>query len=820
MLRFSTRIPSALLAVALIGCGSSDGDEPAACKPEPELGKTVESTYGTVSFKPDVVFPEDQDGYQGVDAVAGEAGAETLMLRYAGAVPSFSAGEVIVGYQQAPFYFRRVVAVRPVAGGVELDVEAASLTDAVAKADVSAYMPVAEEPDALGPNPVQDGAMYTRGADQGTWTPFDLGDQVWYEKKKSDGSNAVLVKTTPESQLTLDGGYDIRIHVDWDDVYFYAKFHGGYYLNFGLIGELDFQGSETFEKKLYPTGDNEDWKTLGHFSICGIPIQLDFRLEGTAYAEADATGSFGMGYSNRRSYGFWFSMNNGDWDSGTIHTLESDWHQPPNWTLDGTVTLEAGLKPTLALGLGGSFSGVGLGAHAGFNAHPKVRLGAEVHTHTGEASTIDWDLDGCLDLGVHASASASFFGYKKKKEWEKVLWSGCLDFASGSKCIPDCDGKECGSDGCNGICGSSYGDCEDGWVCDEGTCVCVPDCSGKICGGDGCGGECPNGCEAYGSIYECIEGKYENVCACIPDCDGKACGSDGCGGECPNTCGSGEACNASNQCEPISDTCVSDCGARECGRDPVCQRFCPLSSGSDGTCDTGLTCTSAGQCCRVVEEFEGDVGVPYSGELYELAAGPSGSTAQRVTTGLGVLPSAPSALRMIANGDGAITYGRRFDSVTGALVDLPVRRAETMVRVAQGPTEPPQGDMGVAFGFAAGSTVTWGFEFDNLAKIVRLRHGADTTDLGAFENDRWYKLITRANADFSELYLEVVDVGGMWVPVTSDFSTTACTTVMTTQPPHLRCGLASEVYGSVRFIMSAWTPVPQTAYFDDFYVCP
>jgi hypothetical protein len=69
-------------------------------------------------------------------------------------------------------------------------------------------------------------------------------------------------------------------------------------------------------------------------------------------------------------------------------------------------------------------------------------------------------------------------------------------------CIPDCDGKECGSDGCGGSCGECTKPC-----CEKctgtGKCYtyalpCVPgelgNCTGKACGDDGCGnscGECP-----------------------------------------------------------------------------------------------------------------------------------------------------------------------------------------------------------------------------------------------------------------------------------------------------------------------------------------
>ena len=119
----------------------------------------------------------------------------------------------------------------------------------------------------------------------------------------------------------------------------------------------------------------------------------------------------------------------------------------------------------------------------------------------------------------------------------------CTDF-----CVPDCDDKECGADGCGGDCGpcdAEYWECDEG----KGVCVCVPDCScdgggEKSCGPDGCGGECG----------ECPEDPCDEPCEpkqCLPpECDGKECGSDGMGGSC------GE-CADTHMC--IDSQCVDGC---------------------------------------------------------------------------------------------------------------------------------------------------------------------------------------------------------------------------------------------------------------------
>jgi hypothetical protein len=91
-------------------------------------------------------------------------------------------------------------------------------------------------------------------------------------------------------------------------------------------------------------------------------------------------------------------------------------------------------------------------------------------------------------------------------------------------CKPQCEGKQCGDDGCGGSCGG----CEPGFECKEAACqACVPQCEGKQCGPDGCGGSCG---ECQGGL-QCGNGA---CVACAPDCDGRICGPDGCGGSCGN----------------------------------------------------------------------------------------------------------------------------------------------------------------------------------------------------------------------------------------------------------------------------------------------
>lgn len=134
-------------------------------------------------------------------------------------------------------------------------------------------------------------------------------------------------------------------------------------------------------------------------------------------------------------------------------------------------------------------------------------------------------------------------------------------------CTPDCQGRECGKDGCGGSCG----ECQQGCDCITGFCVCCePACDGKECGDDGCGGSCGQ-CEGC----DCVTGFC--VC-CQPFCfDGQQCGGDGCGGSC-GKCGPSDTC-MDGYCYVTTDGCeVSDmptcggcpCEACVCEMDPYC----------------------------------------------------------------------------------------------------------------------------------------------------------------------------------------------------------------------------------------------------------
>lgn len=118
-------------------------------------------------------------------------------------------------------------------------------------------------------------------------------------------------------------------------------------------------------------------------------------------------------------------------------------------------------------------------------------------------------------------------------------------------CVPDCDRKICGPDGCAGTCGS----CPGPTVCNgQGQCI-----------GCGSSGDCPAvTCQAASCTSDtCTYTPVANGTACAT---GVCCGG-GCAdtqtdplhcGACGNRCSSKETCRA-GQCEATCDVCTSGC---------------------------------------------------------------------------------------------------------------------------------------------------------------------------------------------------------------------------------------------------------------------
>lgn len=153
-------------------------------------------------------------------------------------------------------------------------------------------------------------------------------------------------------------------------------------------------------------------------------------------------------------------------------------------------------------------------------------------------------------------------------------------------CLPSCEGKVCGDDGC----GASCGECGSGTTCDAGACVCVPSCTGKECGPNGCGGVCGAGSCADGLFCNTLTGTCSGECT--PDCGARVCGDNGCGGSCGD-CGDGQGCSPQGQC-----VCVPSCAGKTCG-DNGC-------GGSCGSCSTLASC-ELGACVWQTKSYAADV---------------------------------------------------------------------------------------------------------------------------------------------------------------------------------------------------------------------
>jgi formylglycine-generating enzyme required for sulfatase activity len=127
-------------------------------------------------------------------------------------------------------------------------------------------------------------------------------------------------------------------------------------------------------------------------------------------------------------------------------------------------------------------------------------------------------------------------------------------------CVLDCTDAICGDDdGCDGLCqGLCLGEQE---VCEAGVCFCQPDCEGKQCGEDGCGGNCG---ECQGPQDACVDGG----CVCQPLCEGKDCGEDGCDGGCGD-------CEEYWECDSGLCLYVPWCGDNNCDADEACDA-CPI----------------------------------------------------------------------------------------------------------------------------------------------------------------------------------------------------------------------------------------------------
>ena len=179
-----------------------------------------------------------------------------------------------------------------------------------------------------------------------------------------------------------------------------------------------------------------------------------------------------------------------------------------------------------------------------------------------------------------------------------LLWSedtyGCAEGKvcqnNECKCDDQCQGKECGPDGCGGECGS----CPDGQECNAGG-SCIPTCTETCVSSDcDCGVVCGTSCGSCELGWTCKDNCH---CECQGSCEGKQCGDDGCGESCGD-CQPNEVCSVDDQCH-CEDECA-DAGAKQCAWSgyQVCSFFgsddC-LTWGDEIPCPLGKECVQ-GSC--------------------------------------------------------------------------------------------------------------------------------------------------------------------------------------------------------------------------------
>ena len=232
------------------------------------------------------------------------------------------------------------------------------------------------------------------------------------------------------------------------------------------------------------------------------------------------------------------------------------------------------------------------------NPLPSPEGGAEVYTSRGTDAASLADVaektDGAIQDFVAADADAADL-----VEVDVDATDGADQAGEPDACQPECEGKECGDDGCGGSCGQCPQDQE---CLPEGICAFVdyPDCEGKECGPDGYGGTCGE-CEEG---FECTPaGKCEAPCIGegeslgpeeedVPCCEGLTAlphfktnpGDD---------CEDMECCFS---CDPMEDSVCGACGDGVCGPgENACNcEDCPcyplLDSDGDGVVDEDDNC--------------------------------------------------------------------------------------------------------------------------------------------------------------------------------------------------------------------------------------
>eukprot|EP00698_Gefionella_okellyi_P010667 TRINITY_DN2778_c0_g1_i1.p1 TRINITY_DN2778_c0_g1~~TRINITY_DN2778_c0_g1_i1.p1 ORF type:complete len:847 (-),score=168.95 TRINITY_DN2778_c0_g1_i1:242-2782(-) len=256
-----------------------------------------------------------------------------------------------------------------------------------------------------------------------------------------------------------------------------------------------------------------------------------------------------------------------------------------------------------------------------------------------------------LSLSVKQGASAALRDRHAKQvaaqrnvfaDSGSVLMNMLREVNATTECVPKCEGRECGYDGCSGWCGANncgmgrgcnakgvcvpnLGICGDGY-CGEGErcetcaldCPCVVNCGNGLCESGESTSTCPGDCPRDDGV--CGDGKcesnqwaVEDAFRCCRDCGGcDVCGDGVCGQsegcfDCPSDCGACAATCGDGQCNG-AETC-SSC-SRDCG-------YCAAAAGN-GVCDyPAERCDTHPAECGACQEIT--MTVEYKGVTYAVS---------------------------------------------------------------------------------------------------------------------------------------------------------------------------------------------------------
>ena len=373
----------------------------------------------------------------------------------------------------------------------------------------------------------------------------------------------------------------------------------------GFVPQLWWQG-DWGEPESFATVWNEPQKTRGlRFDSAGNVLQGPSELVATRTDAAYHKGTFGLVSQDSAPGRFWrfdagFGSLNGPVD---IIGAPTSWLWtagiPGGWAVSHWNT-QAGQTEILLL------------ANDGTPAGPWMKTGSKAANASLERGIEVYYAPSGGDLYVYPELTEGTF---------KLTRIHCFEPYEG-ECIPACDGKECGANGCGGKCG----ECTGGEVCEAGDCTCTVEDYKECAGGDvywfdSCGvqgeqfAKCGNHACADAecqppSCPDAFCNGDESQCTCKEDCGGCA----GCcqEGECVSgqqdaACGTGgEACDVCLEDEHCDKAdCVADCGDGICGFDETCFS-CEVDCGpccGQGGCqgEYGEDCCTCpddcGSCC-------------------------------------------------------------------------------------------------------------------------------------------------------------------------------------------------------------------------------